>query len=253
MSRLPVMKTGNAEEDNRNLTRYAEGLIRQSYLSMRAVLHLYTLETANLRSQRPIWYLKAQVDQMRVWVWLGLNLLLPASAVIMLVTERATEISGRRRNPLINTALAPLLTDVRDILVEDANGISNMSYLTHDDTESIRILRLSPVDIPGAVGGCRRERRVRGFGIGRVIGWERRAVVNYTRCRSGKGNFATWRQILGEGDGDVSCKSCRRYDETGHHVALVCGEELIRRRAKVDGRTVTVDLAETFFARLRSC
>ncbi|KAF8423062.1 hypothetical protein EV426DRAFT_717717 [Tirmania nivea] len=97
----------------------------------------------------------------------------------------------------------------------------------------------------------------------------KKAVVNYTRFRSGKGGFAVWKQTLGEGDGDVSCRICGRYDETGHHVALVCGEgewlgrrfgswedidslKLVLRKEEVDGKTVTVDLAETFFGRLRS-
>ncbi|RPB19918.1 hypothetical protein L211DRAFT_895626 [Terfezia boudieri ATCC MYA-4762] len=152
LSSLPVVKRGNIVDHNRNLTQYAEGLIRQSYLSMRAVLYPYRPPTANLKSQRPISYLTAQVDQMRVWIWLALNLLLPLSAVIMLAVESAVEKSGRGRNSLVDTVLAPLLTDVRDILVEDERGISNMSYLTNEDTKSIGKLRLTPVDIPGPVG-----------------------------------------------------------------------------------------------------
>ena len=33
------------------------------------------------------------------------------------------------------------------------------------------------------------ERKVEGTGKGRVIGWGRMAMVNYTRCRTGKGNL----------------------------------------------------------------
>ncbi|KAF8419560.1 hypothetical protein EV426DRAFT_719904 [Tirmania nivea] len=50
------------------------------------------------------------------------------------------------------------------------------------------------------------ERSVKGFGMGRVVKWHRKAVVNYTRCRSGKGDFAVWKQILGKHDGDISCR-----------------------------------------------
>ncbi|KAF8417330.1 hypothetical protein EV426DRAFT_706685 [Tirmania nivea] len=63
---------------------------------------------------------------------------------------------------------------------------------------------------------------------------------------------------------------CGRYDEDGHHVALVCGQgEWIGRRfgswvevdnlkrvvvkERVEGKEVSRDLAEDFFGHLRSC
>jgi len=152
MASLPLVKRGNAMEDNRNLTQYTENLIRQSYLSVRAALYPYRPDPATLRTQRPVSYLQAKVDYVRVVVWLILNLLLPVSALIMLVVENASKHSGRQRNPLIDAAVAPLLTDVRDVLLEDATGISNMSYLTSDDTRKMGKLRLTPVEIPGAMG-----------------------------------------------------------------------------------------------------
>ncbi|KAF8427008.1 hypothetical protein EV426DRAFT_707233 [Tirmania nivea] len=86
----------------------------------------------------------------------------------------------------------------------------------------------------------------------------------------GKGDFAVWRRKLGEGDLEATCRSCRKYEESGSHVALVCCEgewmgrrfgswedidrvkELVRKEM-VDGKEVPVDLAEVFFSRLRSC
>lgn len=44
----------------------------------------------------------------------------------------------------------------------------------------------------------------------------RKALVNYTRCRTGKGNLLRWEKILGPDLGDTMC---RRYRA---HVALVC-------------------------------
>ncbi|KAF8424974.1 hypothetical protein EV426DRAFT_701239 [Tirmania nivea] len=86
---------------------------------------------------------------------------------------------------------------------------------------------------------------------------------------TGLGYITPVSQAQVHGDGDVSCRACGRYDETGHHLALVCGDgewlgrrfgswedadnpSLIRWREQVDGKSVTVDLAEAFFARLRS-
>ncbi|KAF8416447.1 hypothetical protein EV426DRAFT_686075 [Tirmania nivea] len=117
---------------------------------------------------------------------------------------------------------------------------------------------------------CRRERKVFGYGLGRVVRWNRRAVVNYSRCRSGKGDFAVWKRTLGEEDGDATCRHCRKYEESGRHIAFVCGEgEWLGRRfgswedvdclgstvggEVVGGRDTFVDLAESFFTRLRSC
>jgi len=150
LAMLPLMKTEDEEYGTRNLTQYVEILIRQSYLSMRGALRPYRPEATNLTAYYPISYLEAQVDSRRVCIWLALNLLLPISALGMLWVENGHEGSGRRRDPVVHTALAPLLTDVRDVLVEDPNGISNMSYLTNYDTKALGKLRLTSVDIPGS-------------------------------------------------------------------------------------------------------
>jgi len=153
MACLPMMQKGNVAFGKRNLTAYTERLIRQSYPSVRGALYPYSPVPAHLNSRRPVQYLQAQVDRVRVLVWLVLNLLLPVSALLMFWVEKASEGSGRRRNPVLDPALALLLTDVRDILGEDANGISNMSYLTKSDTQSIGKLRLGPINIPSSHAG----------------------------------------------------------------------------------------------------
>jgi len=153
MASLPLVQQGNEVFSKENLTAYTESLIRQSYVSVRAALYPYRPLPAYLKSHRSIWYLHPRVDRMRVYFWLVLNLLLPISALLMFWVEKASEGSGEGRNPLIDTVLAPLLTDVRDLLVEDETGISNMSYLTSEDTNNIGKLRLAPVDIPGTAAG----------------------------------------------------------------------------------------------------
>ena len=102
------------------------------------------------------------------------------------------------------------------------------------------------------------ERTVQGSGIGTVIRWEKRAIINYTRCRTGKGNLRVESTL---------CRGCGRFEETGAHVALVCLEneklgrhfgsweqaddpnQVFKTIHKGD-KMVTVDLAETFFGSL---
>ncbi|KAF8421844.1 hypothetical protein EV426DRAFT_718542 [Tirmania nivea] len=104
----------------------------------------------------------------------------------------------------------------------------------------------------------------------RVVEWRRKPVVNYTRCRTNKGDFAKWLQVLDTGREGVSCRYCGKYEESGFHVALVCmeGESLgrrfgnweevddparVRRKVMIEGKAQVVDLAESFFGRLRGC
>jgi len=65
------------------------------------------------------------------------------------------------------------------------------------------------------------ERRVKGAGMGRVVKWNWKARVAYVQCRTGKGNLQGWRHKIGKPD-NPECRKCRRYAETGKHVALVC-------------------------------
>ena len=69
-----------------------------------------------------------------------------------------------------------------------------------------------------------RERRVKGPGMGRVIGWDRKGLVNYTQCRTGKENLLRWKKILDPDLEDVSGRKCGGAEESGAHVALVCFE-----------------------------
>ena len=45
-----------------------------------------------------------------------------------------------------------------------------------------------------------KERVVVGYSKGRVPKWNRRAVVNYTHTRTGKGNLKVWRFRLGKAE-----------------------------------------------------
>jgi len=96
-------------------------------------------------------YIAARVDQVRVLVWLILSLLLPAAGVVLFFVENRSSGGRLVRNPIVDTVLAPLLTDVREVLLDDANGISNMSYLTRSDEKSLGELVLATIDIKGAV------------------------------------------------------------------------------------------------------
>lgn len=66
---------------------------------------------------------------------------------------------------------------------------------------------------------------------GRAVRWGRKALVNYTRCRTGKGDLLRWKKILDPDLEGVTCRRCAEAEEMGAHVALVCIEnkELGRR------------------------
>ena len=64
------------------------------------------------------------------------------------------------------------------------------------------------------------ERCVKGTGMGRVLKWNRKALLNYTQCRTGKGRLGWWRYTLDPWE-DPTCGECHNL-ETGRHVALVC-------------------------------
>jgi len=60
------------------------------------------------------------------------------------------------------------------------------------------------------------EGRVKGTGMGRVVGWNRRARVNYVHCRTSKGNPQAWRHKLDDSV-DPEFRKCGRYAEAGKH------------------------------------
>jgi len=88
--------------------------------------------------------LQAKVAKLRVWLWLGLTMLLPSSWLVILWVESAA--GGNLRAPVLSTGLStglmPLLTDVREVLLEDENGLSNMSYLTNEDRKGFGKIKL---------------------------------------------------------------------------------------------------------------
>jgi len=64
-----------------NLTTFTEEIIRQAYIAMR---HALPRGDAHVQQQLQIYspepFLEAKVDRLRVWVWLGLSMLLPVMA-----------------------------------------------------------------------------------------------------------------------------------------------------------------------------
>src|SRR5205807_985897 len=108
------------------------------------------------------------------------------------------------------------------------------------------------------------DREVTGTGRGRTLKWNRKALLNYTQCRTGKGRLGMWRYTLDPWE-DPTCREegCDAL-ETGKHVALSCisGEwlgrrwssweqadnrEVWRRKEKKGDKEVVIDLVEGFF------
>ena len=65
-----------------------------------------------------------------------------------------------------------------------------------------------------------RERAQRGLGTGRVVRWNRRAVLRYTHLRVGKGDVGEWRRVIGSED--TLCGLCGVEEETGTHLVFGC-------------------------------
>ena len=65
-----------------------------------------------------------------------------------------------------------------------------------------------------------RERAQRGLGSGRVVRWNRWAVLRYTHLRVCKGDVGEWRRVVG--DGDTLCRLCGVEKETGAHLVFRC-------------------------------
>ena len=76
----------------------------------------------------------------------------------------------------------------------------------------------------------RNERRVEGFGKGRIIGWNRTSVTAYSHMRTGKGRLRGWREKIGKADFGF-CQCGAGMTETGTHAAFGCiqGERWGRR------------------------
>lgn len=71
-------------------------------------------------------------------------------------------------------------------------------------------------DIPSRV------RAVSGLGTGRVVRWNRRAVLRYMQLRVGKGDVGEWRWVLEVQE--TLCHLCWVEEETGVHLVFGCEE-----------------------------
>ena len=69
---------------------------------------------------------------------------------------------------------------------------------------------------------CGRERAQRGLGSGRVVRWNRRAVLRYTHLRVGKGDVGEWRRVIG--NENSLCPLCKVEEETGTYLVFRCEE-----------------------------
>ena len=67
-----------------------------------------------------------------------------------------------------------------------------------------------------------RERAQQGLGTGRVVPWNRRAVLRYTHLRVGKGDVGEWQRAIGKGNS--LCRLCKMEKETGTHLVFGCEE-----------------------------
>ena len=143
MSTIPIMN--GARTEGRNLTKATEILVRQAYLAMRQELGTYVPDPPMLTTRALTSYLEARVDRARVLIWLALNLMVGGAGFIIGLVEQRS----KGRQEVASISLAPLMTDVREILVADQNGISDISYLTSTDKKSIKKVRLTPISVPG--------------------------------------------------------------------------------------------------------
>ena len=65
------------------------------------------------------------------------------------------------------------------------------------------------------------RREEAGFGLGKAVNWDRRAMTNYAHVRMGKGNLGDWRRRVGAEAG-WGCRRCGSQEESGDHVAFGC-------------------------------
>ena len=68
----------------------------------------------------------------------------------------------------------------------------------------------------------RRKRAQHGQGSGRVVRWDRRAVLRYIHLRVRKGDVGEWRRVIGT-EGTL-CRLCGGEKETGTHLVFWCEE-----------------------------
>jgi len=148
MHMIPLMYPGTTDHRPRNLTQATEVLVRQSYLAVRQQLGVHIPDPRNLTTQSLTLYLEARVDHIRVLTWLVLNIMVGGAGCIIGLVE----LGSKGRPEVISTVLAPLMTDVREILVADENGISGISYLTRKDKKSIKKVRLKSIRVPEPQG-----------------------------------------------------------------------------------------------------
>lgn len=86
---------------------------------------------------------------------------------------------------------------------------------------------LLPQVIEGRIRGrwkhiCSKGRAKLRLGAGRVVCWNRRAVLRYTQLRVGQGDVREWRRTLRVGE--TLCRLCGVEVETGTHLVFGCEE-----------------------------
>ena len=64
-------------------------------------------------------------------------------------------------------------------------------------------------------------REVPGFGMGKLVKWDRHSLTNYTHLRTNKGHFNQWRHKIKRAP-SAMCRFCGVAEETGDHITFYC-------------------------------
>ena len=88
----------------------------------------------------------------------------------------------------------------------------------------------------------REERSQRGWGQGKVVGWDRKAVTWYTYLRTDRGPIRIWKKRIGKAVED-NCKKCG-VQETGRHLTFECPVNQDIREKTIRGARTWEDLED---------
>ena len=93
----------------------------------------------------------------------------------------------------------------------------------------------------------RKERSQIGWGLGKILGWGRRAATWYTYMKTDREPVGNWKKRIGKTE-DYNCEKCR-VQETGWNLVSECSVNKEAREAKIRGMRTWEDLEDK--ARIR--
>ena len=88
----------------------------------------------------------------------------------------------------------------------------------------------------------REERSQKGWGLGKIPGWERRAATWYTYMRTDRGPVGKWKKRIGKTEDD-NCANCG-IQETGWHLVFECPVNREARETNIKGARTWEDLED---------